>query len=322
MKKRRAWRKQLNEAIFLKEVSKRLNGKTVLDNISFNVSQGDIFGYLGPNGAGKTTTMRIILGLIKPNTGTVLVQGKNLAKDTAARQKIGVLLERDGLYERLSARENLFYYARLYGITNPYEKIKSVLSIMELSGRKEDKVGTFSKGMKRKLALAKAIMNDPEVLFLDEPSSGLDPEAQKIVRDLILRLCQEKNMTIFLNSHDLDEVQRICSKAAIIQKGTIRICDKMDNLTGKEKTNTVNIKMVDNMQTIKADRLLKSLTYVTRIERQGLVNISVTLQKPLKSSGLFTDLINGGIQVEEVKTATQSLEEIYLEIIHQEKENE
>lgn len=311
----------MSEAILLQDINKRLRRKTVLGNISFSVAKGDIFGYLGPNGAGKTTTMRIILGLLKPDSGTVTVQGKNLANDTQARRKVGVLLERDGLYERLSARDNLQYYGRLYEIDNRDERINGLLEMMGLSGRKNDKAGTFSKGMKRKLALAKAIMNNPEVLFLDEPSAGLDPEAQKMVRDLLLRLCQENKMTIFLNSHDLDEVQRICSRAAIIQNGTIRICDKMENITGKEKTNTVEIKVADINQTAKAIQLLKTLDYISYIEQKETRGFVVTLQKYNKSSDLLTVLISNGIKVEEIKPVTQSLEEIYLEIMHWEKAN-
>lgn len=309
----------MNETIVLQNISKQLGKKEVLKNVSFSVGKGDIFGYLGPNGAGKTTTMRVILGLLKPNSGTVLVQGKNMANDTGARRTVGVLLERDGLYERLSAQANLNYYAQLYEINDRFERVDRLLSVMGLSDRKNDKVGTFSKGMKRKLALAKAIINNPAVLFLDEPSAGLDPEAQKMVRDLLIQLRQKYEMTIFLNSHDLDEVQRICSRVAIIQNGTIQICNKMENITGKEKTNAVNIRMADDEQTNKAIQVIKTLDSVISVEQKDHASIVVRLQNQSKPSDLLTFLIRNGIKVEEVKSVSQSLEEIYLQIMHQEK---
>ncbi len=309
----------MNETIQLDQISKWLGKKQVLQNISFTVAKGDIFGYLGPNGAGKTTTMRIILGLLNPDSGTVLVQGKNLARDTEAHGKVGVLLDRDGLYERLSAYDNLQYYARLYAVNKPNKRIDELLGMMGLSQRKHDKVGTYSKGMKRKLALAKAIINQPDVLFLDEPTASLDPEAQKMVRDLLLQLCQKNNMTIFLNSHDLDEVQRICSQAAIIQNGIIRVCDRMANITGKDKPDILEIKLADQAETTRAVQLLNTIDAVSHIDQKEPGQLVVTLAKFSKPSDLLTALVGKDIKVEEIKAVRQSLEDIYLEIMHQEK---
>ena len=204
------------KVIEVKNLVKEFNGRKVLDGISFEVEEGEVFGYLGPNGAGKTTTLRIILGLLNPTSGEAIVMGRNLAEDDEARKKVGVVLENDGLYENLSAFDNLEYYAQLYDVSNRKEKIEDLLRFVGLYGRNE-KVGFFSKGMIRKLAIARAIINDPEVLFLDEPSSGLDPDAQRMVRNLILELSKE-GKTVFLNSHDLDEVQRICDRIAILQR--------------------------------------------------------------------------------------------------------
>lgn len=177
--------------IEVQKLSKEFNGKTILNGISFEVKEGEIFGFLGPNGAGKTTTMKIILGLLKPTSGNALVFGKNLGENDNLRRRVGVLLENDGLYEHLSAYENLNYYAQLYSVSEIEDKIKELLEFVDLSDKQNDKVGTFSKGMKRRLALARSIIHDPEVLFYDEPSSGLDPEAQKMVRALYF-VCQRK----------------------------------------------------------------------------------------------------------------------------------
>ncbi len=211
--------------IEVQNLTKTFNGKTVLNGISFEVKEGEIFGYLGPNGAGKTTTMRIILGLLKPTSGNVLVQDQNLGENEELRNKVGVLLENDGLYDGLSAYENLDYYAQLYGISDGVarkRRIGELLDFVALSDRRAEKVGTYSKGMKRKLGLVRSMVHNPDILFFDEPSSGLDPEAQRMVRDLILRLSTEEKRTVFLNSHDLDEVQRVCTKIAILQDGEIK----------------------------------------------------------------------------------------------------
>jgi len=299
--------------IEVKNLTKRFNGTTVLRGIDFQVKEGEIFGYLGPNGAGKTTTMRIILGLLKPTSGRALVFGKELSDNDDLRRRVGVLLENDGLYERLSAYENLNYYAQLYSVSDIEEKIKNLLGFVGLSDRQNDKVGTFSKGMKRRLALARSIIHDPDVLFYDEPSAGLDPEAQKMVRDLILRLSGEKGRTIFLNSHDLDEVQRVCSRIAILQRGEIRAYDTVENLRRKFSKPAVEIALTDDREAEKALDLLNSLDYVSECQRDGLRITAIT--KGEKTSTVLSALMKEGIVVEEVRKVTKSLEDIYLNVV-------
>jgi ABC-2 type transport system ATP-binding protein len=275
------------------------------------VKEGEVFGYLGPNGAGKTTTMRIILGLLKPTSGRALVFGKELSDNDDLRRRVGVLLENDGLYEHLSAYENLNYYAQLYSVSDLEEKIKSLLEFVGLSDRQNDKVGTFSKGMKRRLALARSIIHDPDVLFYDEPSAGLDPEAQKMVRDLILRLSGEKGRTIFLNSHDLDEVQRVCSRIAILQKGEIRAYDTVKSLRREFSKPAVEIALTD-IKEAELD-LLNSLDCVSECERDGLRITAII--KDEKTSMILSELMKEGVMVEEVRKITKSLEDIYLNIV-------
>jgi len=307
--------------IEVQSLTKKFNGRTVLNGISFQVKEGEIFGYLGPNGAGKTTTMRIILGLLKPTVGRTLVWGQNLGENEGLRSRVGVLLEHDGLYERMSAYENLDYYARLYGVSNRKEKLGNLLEFTGLSDRKDDKVGKFSKGMKRKLALARAIIHDPNVLFLDEISAGLDPEAQKMLRDLMLRLSGEERITIFLNSHDLDEVQRICSKIAILQRGEIKAYDTVESLRSQFTMPVVEIAFSDNREAEKALNLMSSLDYVADCKRHN-DGITVTLAESKRSSTLLSFLVEQGVKVEEIKRVTKSLEDVYLEIVHQEERDE
>jgi len=298
--------------IGVQNLTKTFNGKTVLDGIRFEVKEGEIFGFLGPNGAGKTTTMRIILGLLKPTSGNALVFGEDLGSCDKLRRRVGILLENDGLYEGLSAYGNLDYYSQLYGISDREEKIKNLLDFVGLSDRKDDKVGKFSKGMKRKLGLARAIIHDPEVLFLDEPSSGLDPEAQRMVRDLIFQLSKEKR-TIFLNSHDLDEVQKVCSKIAILHGCTIKAYDKVENLRNTFSKPIFEITLIDTADVRIASDILHSLDYVSDCEEDGL-RITVTLKEE-KSSTILNELVNNGIKVEEAKRLAKSLEDVYLDIV-------
>ena len=307
--------------IDVQNLVKKFKERTVLNGVSFQVMEGEIFGYIGPNGAGKTTTMRITLGLLKPTAGKVTVWGQNLGENERLRTKVGVLLEHDGLYERISACENLNYYAQLYGVSKREEKIKNLLEFVGLSDRKNDKVGKFSKGMKRKLALARAIIHEPSVLFLDEPSAGLDPEAQKMVRDLILRLSGEQRITVFLNSHDLDEVQRICSKIAILQGGEIKAYDTVESLRNKFAMPVVEIALSDSTEIEKALNLMSSLNYVSDCERRN-DGIAVTLTEGKRSSTMLSFLVGQGLKVEEIKRVTKSLEDVYLEIVRQEEQNE
>lgn len=297
-------------------VTKKFNGKTVLNSISFEVKEGEIFGYLGPNGAGKTTTMRIILGLLKPTMGEALVRGKNLGSDEALRKSVGVVLENDGLYERLTAYDNLEYYAQLYDVSDRKGRIKELLEFVGLYERRNEKVGDFSRGMKRKLALARSLIHEPDLLFFDEPSTGLDPEAQRMVRDLILRLSKEEKRTVFLNSHDLDEVQRICTSIAILHRGAIKAYDSVENVRRKFSKSAFAIAFAREEDAESALDLIQSLDYVSTCERDNAW-ITVVL-KEKSASTLLSTLVRKGIKVEELKKLEKSLEDVYLDIVRQE----
>ena len=240
------------------------------------------------------------MGLLDATEGEALVWGKDLGKDDQLRKKIGVLLEYDGLYERMSAYRNLDYFARLYDVKDRERKIRELLEFTGLAERRNDPIGKFSRGMRRKL--------------------GLAPEAQKIVRDLIRHLSREK-ITIFLNSHDLDEVQRICSSVAILQKGEIRIHDSMENLKKRMATPVVQIIMSSEEAAEKALSLLRSLDFITECSRQKR-EISASMDGGKTPSALLSLLVENGLEVEEVKRATRSLEDLYLEITHPEQSDE
>ncbi|MCX6011660.1 MAG: ABC transporter ATP-binding protein [Chloroflexi bacterium] len=215
------------DAIRLEAISKQLGEREVLSDVSFTVKQGDIFGYLGPNGAGKTTTIRILLGLLQPTSGKATILGEDVSQDEA-RRKVGFVLESDGLYDNKTAEENLWYYARIYGMAEPAERIDRVLNLVELRNRARDKVGTYSKGMRQRLALARAMTHNPELLVLDEPTAGVDPSGQMEVREVILNMAHKEGKTVFLSSHNLDEVQRVCNRIALVDRGEIKLYGELE----------------------------------------------------------------------------------------------
>ncbi len=223
----------MNTAIEVHNLMKEFDGYRVLDSISFNVYRGEVFGYLGPNGAGKTTTLRILLGLIKPTSGEVFVLGENPLNNSKLRMKIGVLLEDHGLYNSLTVYENLDLYARLYGLSNSLERRRRIIELLEFIGlyeRRNDKVGFLSRGMKRKLAIVRAILHHPEIVFMDEPTSNLDPKTRVLIGDLILELAHKENTTMFIISHDLNDIEKVCSSIVILVNGRIVARGSVDEL--------------------------------------------------------------------------------------------
>lgn len=207
-----------------------------VDGMTFNVESGEVFGLLGPNGAGKTTTVRLLNGILPPSNGTARVFGLDPAtQGEMIRRRTGVLTETPALYERLSARENLNFFATLQAIpaTDINRRVDEILEFFDLSSRAKDKVETFSKGMKQRLALARALIHKPPLLFLDEPTSGLDPEAAQQVNDLIANLSRANGQTVMLATHNLVEAQRLCDRVAVINKGRILALGSLNELARK-----------------------------------------------------------------------------------------
>ncbi len=197
-------------------LSKRFNHVLAVDNLSLEVQAGEIFGFLGPNGAGKTTTIRMLSALIAPTEGRAWIAGHEVGRESdQVRRKVGVLTESPGLYDRLSAAQNLSFYAQLYRVPDVEARVERYLRLLGLWDRRNDPAGTFSRGMRQKLAIARALLHEPQVLFLDEPTSGLDPEAARMVRSFIADL-RHAGRAIFLCTHNLDEADRLCDRIAVI----------------------------------------------------------------------------------------------------------
>ena len=214
----------MNSIVEVKNLERTFGDHKALDDLTFSVHSGEVFGLLGPNGAGKTTTVRVLNGILPPSAGGVRVFNLDPAtQGESVRRRTGVLTETPALYERLSARENLEFFGTLHELpaSELNTRVDEMLGFFELTSRAKDKVETYSKGMKQRLALARALIHRPPLLFLDEPTSGLDPEAAQQVDDLIANLRRTKEQTVILATHNLLEAQRLCDRVAIMNKGKI-----------------------------------------------------------------------------------------------------
>lgn len=207
-------------AIQLQNVSKKYHDFTAVDNLNLEVKKGDIYGFLGPNGSGKSTTLRMIMGLIKPTSGTISLFGSTLSENrNAIMRKVGCIIEKPDFYTYLTAHENLKLFARAQQVKYTDTEYKELYHLVGLSGRENGKVKTFSHGMKQRLGLAQALLHHPEMIILDEPNTGLDPQGIIDLRQLIIKLNAERKMTVLFSSHILSEVQEICNSMIVINKG-------------------------------------------------------------------------------------------------------
>ena len=232
----------MTDVIEFVNVSKSFRGVKAVNNLSFSVMEGEIFGFVGPNGAGKTTTVRLILGLLKPNKGSIYVFNKDISRDKSFRWRIGCVLEKPGLYEDLSAYENLELYAKIFKIPEDRikERIIEVLGIVGLEDWKDKAVGVFSKGMKQRLVIARALLHEPELYIFDEVSSSLDPKGQIVVRGLIKDIA-DQGKTVFLTSHNLYEVEELCDRIGIISKGRLIASGKIRDLERSLNSSTFRV---------------------------------------------------------------------------------
>ena len=210
-------------AIEVQNLARHYNGTRALDGISFTVAPGEIFGFLGPNGAGKTTTIRVLTGQLRPTSGQAWVMGCDVVSEREAlKPQIGVVFEHQNLYERLSALDNLNFMARLYGV--PRGRVQAVLAQVGLAGRARDQVRKYSNGMKQRLLIARALLHEPRVLFLDEPTRGLDPILAREIRALVAALGPQ-GVTVFLTTHYMEEADQLCGRVAILDHGRIAALD-------------------------------------------------------------------------------------------------
>lgn len=302
----------MDAAIKLENVKKTLGRREVLKGISFTVARGDIFGYLGPNGAGKTTTIRILLGLLRTDSGKLDIMGQDISR-SETRKRIGFALDPDGLYDNMTAEENLEFYARIYGLSDYGKQIAGLLEAMGLSDRSKDRVGTYSKGMRQRLALARAMTHDPEVLVLDEPTAGVDPSGQMEVRQIILDAAHKRNKTVFLSSHNLDEVQRICNRIALIDRGEIKLYGETETLRRGMGGGKVTIDTAGDIPQALLDDLKKRPQLGFREFKNRTLLFSP--QEGTDISDIISILAGRGIKIEGAARQEASLEEMYSAIL-------
>ena len=294
------------------------DGHTAVEGLNLEVREGEVFGFLGPNGAGKTTTMRMLACLIAPTQGTAWVNGHSIATEPdAVRASVGILTESPGLYDRLSAERNLDVFARLYGLSEERRKtqIKRYLQLLDLWDQRDRPVGGFSKGMRQKLALVRALLHEPPVVFLDEPTAALDPQAAKTVRDFIAELSRE-GRTIFLCTHNLHEAERLCDRIAVLRTRLIAL-DTPENL----RRRLFGRRTVVRVRNLAPEMVsaVRALPFVHGLEA-GDGQLTVDLADPeAENPQLVARLVGLGAEVQYVTELRHSLEEVYLSLIEEEK---
>ena len=298
----------------MSHVWKQLDGRPILSDVSLTVEQGDIFGFLGPNGAGKTTSIRILLGLFEADSGSASVLG-GTPVPRASRRRSASYYEADGLYDGLSAHDNLAYYARLYEVPTPEDRIAAMLELAGLSDRSGDKVGTFSKGMRQRLALGRALLHNPDLLILDEPTAGVDPAGQVEIREALLAMVREKGKSVFLSSHNLDEVQRICNRVALIHHGKIRLFGELDKLERDRSSGESHIRTKEPVEVGALSRVAEvaGVRQVSQADR--LLTLAVEDDDAL--SRAVTLLAGEGAFIQEVTSGGPGLEDLYLSIVRE-----
>lgn len=295
---------------------KRTGPIKAVSDLTLEIQRGEVFGFLGPNGAGKTTTVRMLAALIAPSAGRAWVNDLGVGKDDQAiRASIGILTEQPGLYDRLSAEKNLTIYARLYGVKDVAGQVEKYLRLLGLWERRRDLAGSFSKGMKQKLAIARAILHEPRTVFLDEPTAGLDPEASKLVREFIEELKTE-GRTIFLCTHNLDEADRLCDRIGVFKQRLIKV-DSPGRMRAAVFGRTIEFRL-GSSQAAPAD-VIRRFDFARSIEPvNGASNIlRVALDDPDTQNPIIVKaLVEAGLQVQYVSEVRHSLEEVYLSLIN------
>jgi ABC-2 type transport system ATP-binding protein len=305
----------MQTVIRTEKLTKRFGSLVAVDGLDLEVREGEVFGFLGPNGAGKTTTLRLLCALIGATSGTAEVAGYRLGQqDPQIRAAVGILTEQPGLYERQSAWDNLVFFATLYGLdrTTAARQAEHFLRLMGLWDRRLEAVVTFSRGMKQKMAIARAALHEPRVIFLDEPTTGLDPDAAKTVREFIVAVRGE-GRTVFLCTHNLDEADRLCDRIAFFRQSVIRI-DTPDHLRADLYGRATEIRLTPSPR---AEDLVR-VQAVEGVREAHLENgsIVVSASDPLRTNPqLIRTLVEGGAQIAYVVERKVHLEDVYLSIV-------
>jgi ABC-2 type transport system ATP-binding protein len=306
-------------AIRMANLTRDFKAVRAVDHLSLEVPAGTIFGFLGPNGAGKTTTIRLLLGLLEPTEGRAEVLGYDTkTQPDAVRSHTGALLEHTGLYEHMSAEDNLEFYGRasLMPATMRRQRIKEILSSIGLWERRQEKVAKWSKGMKQKLALARAMLHQPPLVLLDEPTAGLDVMAAVEVRENLASLAARDGVTVFLTTHNMPEAEKLCSQVAVIRQGKLIALGSPDEL--RARTAAPQVEVTGRGFSDDVLRRVQAHPDVASVHVQN-GHLQVLLTKSIDPSPLVSLLVSAGAQVSEVRQSKASLEDVFVKLMEEEK---
>jgi len=294
-----------NTVLEIKNVSKSFGKRKVIDNISLEVKEGEIYGFLGPNGSGKTTTIKMILSLIDLDCGQIKVNGFDTKKEfEKAMEYIGAIVENPDLYKYMTGLDNLKLHARIRNVST--KRINEVLELVELKDRAKDKVGKYSLGMKQRLGLALTLLHKPKVLILDEPTNGLDPVGIKLLRDILKEIAHKEGVAVFVSSHILAEMQQMCDKVAVINNGKIVKVENISNLEEAPiETVEIRVKEIEKAITV----LKEKFEIEPNLENN---NIFITIQTH-QIPTIVKELVSADIQIKAVIPRENSLEEIFFD---------
>jgi ABC-2 type transport system ATP-binding protein len=300
-------------ALVVEHLTKRFAERLAVDDVSFSVESGEVFGFLGPNGAGKTTTVRMLATLIEPTSGTARVAGISLDAGSGVelRQRIAVMTENPGLYLRLTVAENLDYFAGLYQLAQPKTRIEQALAAVDLSGRANDSCGSLSKGLRQRVALARALLSDPSIIFLDEPTSGLDPVVSREVHALIDEL-RERGVTVFLTTHRLEEAERLCDRVAILNT-RLRTIGRPADLRDRLFTRSLVIRTATPLA---SPATVFAVPGVDEWSADGAGRYVLTVTDARVAAPAVTRaVVSAGADLLSLSEAQHSLEDVYLELV-------
>jgi ABC-2 type transport system ATP-binding protein len=310
-----------NQVIVTENLTRRFGENTAVDRLSITIERGEVFGFLGHNGAGKTTTIRLLNGVLTPSDGSARVLGLDpLADGPLLRRSTGVLTENPSLDERLTARENLHIYADLYGVplAEVDERVNTLLEMFEIGDRADDKTGGYSKGMKQRLALARALIHEPQLLFLDEPTSGLDPLAARQVRELITHLSRQEGRSVFLCTHNLVEAQRLCDRVAVLEHGRLLALGTPAEL-GQRLVHHQRIEIeVSPADLSRAVEVLNTVPGLAERTVEGDVLVVGGIPRE-RIPDLIAGLANAGVRIYRVTSQEPTLEDVYF-ALHPDRE--
>ncbi len=294
----------------LKGISKTMGKKKVVDNVSFTVNSGEVFGFLGPNGAGKTTTIKMITGLLKVDQGEIFIDGKNVKKDfEKALENVGGIIENPEMYGYLSGLDNLKIYGRMHGNISK-ERLDEVIKMVKLENRIGDKVKKYSLGMRQRLGIAQALLHKPKLLILDEPTNGLDPMGIKEMRDNLRELAEKEGLAVLVSSHLLSEMELMCDRFGIIDNGKIIDIKTLKDI--KNNSSETNLYKIDVKEIEKSLEVIKSIDNDLVVENNnGKVNVRCSREEIAK---INKALVDNNILVYEMSIVSQTLEEEFMKI--------